>query len=91
MNPLAARAVDAVVAALAASGIVCIVMAWLDQRPSFVTRVAQGRVSDTRPSALGAWIRRCCSTALESMGSTSESGCVWYKKKPTPETPCVKG
>ena len=73
MNPWAARAVDAVVSALAASGIVCIVMAWLDQRPSFVTRVAQGRVSDTRPSALGAWIRRCCSTALESMGSTSES------------------
>lgn len=73
MNPWAARAADAVVSALAASGIVCIVMAWLDQRPSFVTRVAQGRVSDTRPSALGAWIRRCCSTALESMGSTSES------------------
>ena len=73
MNPWAARAVDAVVSALAASGIACIVMAWLDRRPSFVTRVAQGRVSDTRPSALGAWIRRCCSTALESMGSTSES------------------
>lgn len=73
MNPWTVRALDTLVAVLAASGLVCILAAWLSHRPSFVARVAQGRVTETPPSVLTAWVRRAAATTLESLGSTSES------------------
>lgn len=73
MNPWTIRILSTLAALLAAGGLTLILSAWLSQRPSFSQRVTQGRVRDEPPSALEAWARRASTTALESLGSTSES------------------
>ena len=73
MNPWIPRALDLAVALVAGAGLVLILAAALARRPSFVDRVAQGRVQERPPSALAAWVRRVSASALDSLGSTSES------------------
>ena len=73
MNPWIPRALDLAVALVAGAGRVLILAAALARRPSFVDRVAQGRVQEHPPSALVAWARRMSASALDSLGSTSES------------------
>ena len=73
MNPWIMRALDLAVALVAGAGLVLILAAALARRPSFVDRVAQGRVQEHPPSALVAWARRMSASALDSLGSTSES------------------
>ena len=73
MNPWIMRALDLAVALVTGAGLVLILAAALARRPSFVDRVAQGRVQEHPPSALVAWARRMSSSALDSLGSTSES------------------
>ena len=73
MNPWTLRALDLAVALVAGAGLVLILAAALARRPSFVDRVAQGRVQERAPSALAAWARRVSASALDSLGSTSES------------------
>ena len=46
MNPWTLRALDLAVALVAGSGLVLILAAALARRPSFVDRVAQGRVQE---------------------------------------------
>ena len=58
MNPWIPRALDLAVALVAGAGLVLILAAALARRPSFVDRVAQGRVQERPPSALAAWVRR---------------------------------
>ena len=55
MNPWIMRALDLAVALIAGAGLVLILAAALARRPSFVDRVAQGRVQERPPSALAAW------------------------------------
>ena len=73
MTPWILRALDLAVALVAGAGLVLILAAALARRPSFVDRVAQGRVQERPPSALAAWARRVSASALDSLGSTSES------------------
>ena len=73
MNPWALRALDLAVALIAGAGLVLILVAVLARRPSFADRVAQGRVQESAPSAIAAWARRVSASALDSLGSTSES------------------
>ena len=73
MNPWIMRALDLAVALIAGAGLVLILAAALARRPSFVDRVAQGRVQERPPSVLAAWARRMSASALDSLGSTSES------------------
>ena len=73
MNPWAMRALDLAVALIAGAGLVLILVAVLARRPSFADRVAQGRVQERAPSAIAAWARRVSASALDSLGSTSES------------------
>ena len=58
MNPWTLRALDLAAALVAGAGLVLILAAALARRPSFVDRVAQGRVQERPPSALAAWARR---------------------------------
>ena len=73
MNPWALRALDLAVALIAGAGLVLILVTVLARRPSFADRVAQGRVQERAPSAIAAWARRVSASALDSLGSTSES------------------
>lgn len=73
MNPWILRALDLAAALVAGAGLVLILAAALARRPSFADRVAQGRVQERPPSALVAWARRVSTSALDSLGSTSES------------------
>ena len=73
MNPWILRALDLAAALVAGAGLVLILAAALARRPSFADRVAQGRVQERPPSALVAWARRVSASALDSLGSTSES------------------
>ena len=73
MNPWALRALDLAVALIAGAGLVLILVAVVARRPSFADRVAQGRVQERAPSAIAAWARRVSASALDSLGSTSES------------------
>ena len=73
MNPWIPRALDLAVALVAGAGLVLILAAALARRPSFVDRVAQGRVQERPPSALAAWARRVSASTLDTLGSTSES------------------
>ena len=75
MNPWALRELSdlAVSALIAGAGLVLILVAVLARRPSFADRAAQGRVQEHAPSAIAAWARRVSASALDSLGSTSES------------------
>ena len=73
MNPWTLRALDLAAALVAGAGLVLILAAALARRPSFVDRVAQGRVQERPPSALAAWARRVSASTLDTLGSTSES------------------
>ena len=73
MNPWIMRAFDLAVALIAGAGLVLILAAALARRPSFVDRVAQGRVQERPTSILAAWARRVSTSALDSLGSTTES------------------
>ena len=73
MNPWIPRALDLAVALVAGAGLVLILAAVLARRPSFVDRVAQGRVQERPPSALAVWVRRVSASTLDTLGSTSES------------------
>ena len=73
MNPWIPRALDLAVALVAGAGLVLILAAALARRPSFVDRVAQGRVQERPTSILAAWARRVSTSALDSLGSTTES------------------
>ena len=73
MNPWTLRALDLAAALVAGAGLVLILAAALSRRPSFVDRVAQGRVQERPPSALAAWARRVGASTLDTLGSTSES------------------
>ena len=73
MSPWIMRALDALAASLAVGGIGLIVRAWFTRHEYFAARVAQGRVSEEEPHQLGRWARRAWASALDSLGSTSES------------------
>ena len=67
MNPWIMRAFDLAVALIAGAGLVLILAAALARRPSFVDRVAQGRVQERPTSILAAWARRVSTSALDSL------------------------
>ena len=73
MSPWMFWVFDVLVGTLAAGGVAFLLAAWFASRPSFVARVAQGRVSQEAPSPLTVWARRASAAALESLGSTTES------------------
>ncbi|WP_455149058.1 type II secretion system F family protein [Schaalia odontolytica] len=73
MSPWMFWVLDVLVGTLAAGGVAFLLAAWFASRPSFVARVAQGRVSQEAPSPLTVWARRASAAALESLGSTTES------------------
>ena len=73
MNPWTLRALDVLVALLAAGGIALVWCSLATRHLSFAARVAQGRVSEEAPPQLARWARRAWASALDSLGSTSES------------------
>lgn len=73
MNPWALRALDVLVALLLVGGIALIWRSLATRHLSFAARVAQGRVSEEAPPQLARWARRAWASALDSLGSTSES------------------
>ena len=73
MNPWTLRALDVLVALLLVGGIALIWRSLATRHLSFAARVAQGRVSEEAPPQLARWARRAWASALDSLGSTSES------------------
>ena len=73
MNPWTLRALDILVALLLVGGIALIWRSLATRHLSFAARVAQGRVSEEAPPQLARWARRTWASALDSLGSTSES------------------
>lgn len=67
------RALDVLAAILAVSGMTVIIRALLARHVSFAQRVAQGRVREEVPRDVTRWLRRAGASALDSLGSTSES------------------
>lgn len=73
MSPWILLAFDVIVACLAVGGITLIVRSLATRHLSFAARVAQGRVQEDTTPEITRWLRRIGASALDSLGSTSES------------------
>ncbi len=73
MSPWILLAFDVIVACLAVGGITLIVRSLATRHLSFAARVAQGRVQEDTTPEITRWLRRMGASALDSLGSTSES------------------
>lgn len=73
MSPWILLAFDVIVACLAVGGVTLIVRSLATRHLSFAARVAQGRVQEDTTPEITRWLRRIGASALDSLGSTSES------------------
>ena len=73
MSPWILLAFDVIVACLAVGGVTLIVRSLATRHLSFAARVAQGRVQEDTTPEITRWLRRMGASALDSLGSTSES------------------
>ena len=73
MSPWILLAFDVITACLAVGGITLIVRSLATRHLSFAARVAQGRVQEDTTPEITRWLRRMGASALDSLGSTSES------------------
>ena len=73
MSPWILLAFDVIAACLAVGGITLIVRSLATRHLSFAARVAQGRVQEDTTPEITRWLRRMGASALDSLGSTSES------------------
>ena len=73
MSPWILLTFDVIAACLAVGGITLIVRSLATRHLSFAARVAQGRVQEDTTPEITRWLRRMGASALDSLGSTSES------------------
>ena len=73
MSPWILLAFDVIVACLAVGGVTLIVRSLATRHLSFAARVAQGRVQEDTTPEITRWLKRMGASALDSLGSTSES------------------